>query len=246
MQYYLSIKNAELLATIETIRNDGIDNKKELIDINEYLLNTQDINIKLILTSIVERYKYITEELQQTPLTACEIILQSNLSFNKRIPLHEVINSYDVNLSSTEKEIQRQIKKQLEKDKITVYYCDTTNDIYEAIIYHYSINGYNLRQCQQCGNCFFRNDKRGLYCKNCSDKVTQNNKNIKAKERLKDPTEQLIHKIGARLRARTKDKSYTNENFKNDLEEKRKLLKTNKITKGTFHKWVCEIDKKAR
>lgn len=246
MQYYLLIKNADLIATIETIRNDENDNKKEIVDINDYLLNTKDPSINLILTSIVERYKYITVELQQTPITACEIILQSNLSFNKRIPLHEVKNSYDVNLSSTEKEIQKQIRKHLSEDKITVYYCDTVRDIYEAIIYHYLINEYYLRQCQQCGACYFRDDKRGLYCKNCSDEITQNNKNINAKERLKDPTEQLIHKIGARLRARTNEKDYTKEDFRKELKEQRYLLKAKKISKKEFHNWVCEIDSKAR
>ncbi len=243
MQYYLSIKNADLMATIEIVQGDGNNNKKQIIDINDYLLNTQDFNINLILTNIVERYKYITEELQQTPLTACEIILQSNLSFNSRIPLHEVQNSYDVNLSSSEKEIQTQIKKHLSEDKITVYYCNTIYDIYEAIIYHYLINDYYLRQCKHCGSCYFRDDKRGLYCKKCSDEITQNNKNINSKERHKDHSEQLIHKIGARLRARKKQKNYTIYDFNKEIKELRNLLKMKKISKDEFYNRVCEIDK---
>lgn len=246
MQYYLSIKNNDLLVSIEKVNNNGEENTKLTINVNDYLIQTQDLSINLILTSFVERFNYITEELMQSPLTACEIILTSNLSFNKRIPLSEIKTSYSVNLSSNEEEIRKQIKQKLNNDKITVYYCDTKRDIYEALMYHFSINGYYLRQCKSCGHCYFRNDKRGFYCDKCSSEITQNKKNVNAKKRLKDPIENTIHKIQSRLNSRTKQKKYTKDIFKKELLEQRKKLKENIITRKEFCNWVYSVDEKSK
>lgn len=235
--YELIIKNNELIAIKK-------DNKKEtIININEYL-KTKSLSLQYF----IDYFNYFVNELYQEPLFACKLILESGSFFKKRIPLSN-IETHSIKLFDNIDTIRKNINTIRDGDKIYKYYCDDDMDILIAIIYHCISQGYYLRQCEKCGTCFFKDDKKGKYCNECSQTSISNSKNEYSQKKKNNPIEITISAIHSKLNAR-KNNEYkyilTSSDFNKELEEKRKQKSTGIITDNQFNAWVMKCDKKAR
>ena len=235
--FELIIKNNELVAIKKEI------DKETKIDINKYLKNKV-----LSMQYFKDYFYYLVDELYQEPLFACKLILESGSFFKKRIPL-SYIETPTIKLFDNISTVRENINKIKDGDKLYKYYCDDDMDMLIAIIYHCISQGYYLKQCENCGVCFFKEDKKGKYCYNCSKKNISKSKDKYSQKKKDNPIEIIISSIHSKLNARknNEDKYVLTSNvFNDELREKRKLKSLGKITDNEFNTWVLESEKKAR
>ena len=223
-------------------------NERKIINANE-LLQKENVYDFVDFYKFEKNYFYIVEQLKQAPKTACDLIMNNTLSFNRRIPLNHINNIYGLKLESSNKEIQKAVSNYINNKREYVYYCDDKTDKYVAILYHYLTNGYYLRKCINCGNFYLKNKNQSKYCDKCKLIREEETRHKKNEDQKKIGQEMYTKKINATrgLLSNNQDKIPNYEDIKikfdNLVSKKRKEFKLGKISKEEFNLWSIETHK---
>ncbi len=246
-QEELIIKNNNLDITLIN-RNT---NKIEYKNVNN-LLKKENVYDLIGFMKFKYTYFYITDELQQSPKTACDLILNNGLSFNRRIPLHQINNIYNLNEHSSNKDILKAVINYNDNKKEYVYYCNDKIDKYVAILYHYLTNEYFLRECAYCNNLYLKHNNQGKYCEDCRQIIAEQQKEQKNKKQKKVAQEIYTKEINATrgLLNNNQDKldnySKLKKDFDNEVAIKRQEFKNGKISKDEFNNWAVNKHKEIK
>lgn len=204
-QYELTICNDDLLVDIYSLNTDEDKNKHQKLNVNDLIKNSGIIEDKL-LQQFNYFYNYIVNELKLKREFALKKVISSNLSFNRRIPLHYVKEFGDYSLYDDKEKIESQILNSINDDVVTLYYCNDRTDWVIACLYHFLKSEYSLKKCPQCNNWFLEKKKKIIYC---SDSCNKKNKSIREmKRRENNPIVAMDKKIRDMLDSRNTDELY--------------------------------------
>ena len=191
----VNIKNDEL--DIEIIEN----NTSKKININKDILHNLGINKNFFDIGTFESYySYIFNELKQSREVSSRIVLCSKLCFSHRIPPFEIKTNNNINMTNDLGNIKDICIKLLQSDTITTYHCENTQDLLSACIYHFTCNGYLIKQCPICKSFFLEKKKKVLFCSDICKRKNATNKEME--RRKNDPKVAIDKKIRDMLSSR--------------------------------------------
>jgi len=198
-----------LKITNDSMELEIIENKKSTFK-NAYTDIFENLNFKTTfdIGTFEAYYSYIKNKLGKSAIESCKVVLSSDLCLSKKIPLYDITQKNNLNLSSNLDDIGNISNKLINSDLITTYYCENDIDILTACLFHFVSNGYLVRQCSNCKKWFLTKDRRSKYCDRTNDKnmtCLQQHNSQRELNRRKDPAIALDKKIRDRLDKRSSD-----------------------------------------
>jgi len=246
-QKELIIKNNSFDVTIIDRNNDTVN----IVNINDFLrINYVEDYMEFI--RFKHAYFHITENRQEKPKVACDLLLNNSISFDRRIPLHQINNIYGLSKDISEKDLNKAIDDYNSGKREYTYYCNDEIDLIVAILYHFLTNDFHLRQCRECSSVFMKSSKQGFYCSKCSE-IKKDESNIDKKLKQRIQSKEIYEREFNALRGQLKNHQEKILNYKEKLKSvndrigvKRKEYKKNIITKEQLNAFALDLHEEIR